>query len=209
MNFIDNILNKAISALARLKSKEVIKTVPDLVYTNQFPEYNKYIIGNWTYGRPVVLDWGDGSSLVIGKFCSIAVDVKILLGGEHHYDYVSTYPFNKLFLNDLPNAIKDRRTKGDVIIGHDVWIGRDVLIMSGVKIGNGAVIGAGAIVSKDVPSYAIVAGNPAKIIKYRFDTDTIEKLNELSWWNWKDEVIENNVASLMNSPQIFLKTTVQ
>ncbi len=146
-------------------------------------------VGKWTYGNPAI---APGISKVkIGSFCSIASDVVILAGVEHRTDWVSTFPFTA-FLSDWPEAqdiLGHPGTKGDVIIGNDVWIGQNACILSGVIIGDGAVVGASAVVTKNVPPYAIVGGNPAKIIRYRFDEATIQKLLEIAWWNWTDEEI--------------------
>src|SRR5690606_25352240 len=103
----------------------------------------------------------------IGKYCSIGQDVIILLGGEHHLDRITTYPF-PAFWKEYANFESPGLSKGNVSIGNDVWIVTDVLILSGVSIGNGAVIGAKSLVTRDIPPYAIVGGVPAKIIKYRF-----------------------------------------
>src|SRR5208283_2957437 len=105
-------------------------------------------------------------------FCSIAPNrVTIVLGGQHRPDWVSSYPFNDLFI-EFKRFKGSPVSKGDVIIGNDVWIGLDAVILSGIKIGDGAVIGSNALVTKDVPPYAIVGGNPAKLIRYRFDEET-------------------------------------
>jgi serine acetyltransferase len=100
--------------------------------------------------------------------------------------------------------------KGDIVIENDVWIGAKSTIMSGVKISNGAVVGAGSLVSKDVPPYAIVVGNPAKIIKYRFSEEQIQKLLTISWWKWDEQKIKDN-AMLMWSNNIdqFINTHFQ
>lgn len=127
-------------------------------------------IGSYTYGNPRLFHWGEDSKLKIGKFCSIADDVKIFLGGNHRMDWITTYPFSAL-KEEWPEA-KDVKghpaTKGDVVIGNDVWIGYGATILSGVKIGNGAVIGAMAVVSKDVEPYSVVVGNPALEVKKDF-----------------------------------------
>jgi len=147
-------------------------------------------IGKWTYV------WGDSKIYVfsfkdtvkIGKFCSIADGVKILSGGEHgHRMRVANYPIRAHMLNikSYPDAL----SRGPVVIGNDVWLGSHALILSGVNIGDGAVVGAGAVVVKDIPPYAIVVGNPAKIIGYRFSEEIIMKLLEIKWWNWNDERI--------------------
>lgn len=155
-----------------------------MIYTNQIPYYAPYEIGDWTYGTPLIFSYGDGTTLKIGKFCSIADGVTILLGGEHRTDWVTTYPFNPLF--EGAEAFKGHpASKGDVIIGHDVWIGKDALILSGVTIGNGAVIGARSVVTKDVPPYAIAGGHPAKIIRFRFPQSIIDNLQQIAWWHWE------------------------
>ncbi len=146
-------------------------------------------VGDFTYGRPLVHMWDKTTRLKIGKFCSIAGNVHILLGGEHHTNYITTYPFDVLFDG------KPTPSKGDVIIGNDVWIGENVTILSGVTIGDGAVVGAGSVVSKSVPEYAVVAGNPAKFKRFRINTKPPE------WWDWPPEKIaEGN--DLIMSPDV-------
>jgi hypothetical protein len=86
--------------------------------------------------------------------------------------------------------------KGDIVIQNDVWIGAKSTIMSGVKISNGSVVGAGSVVTKDVPPYAIVAGNPAKVVKYRFSEEQIEKLLSIAWWNWDEQKIKDNAMDM-------------
>lgn len=167
----------------------------------QYPHCSSY--GAYSYGVPNAISWGEGTTYSVGKFCSISSDVKLLLGGNHRVDWVSTYPFSS-FSENFPEAalIKGHpATKGSITIGNDVWIGMNVTILSGVTIGDGAVIGTHLIVTKDVPPYAIVAGNPAKIIKYRFDTSTIQALLALQWWNWPLAKIKANI-NLLCSGQI-------
>ncbi len=150
-------------------------------FTRDDPRLSKYDIGEGTYGNPEVLDWGEGARLTIGKYFSISTGVSILVGGEHRYDRPSTYPFTS-----------ECKTKGDVTIGHDVWIGYQALILSGVNIGHGAIVGAGAVVTKDVPPYSIIGGNPARIIKSRFEQNLIDQLLDICWWDWPQEIIEEN-----------------
>jgi acetyltransferase-like isoleucine patch superfamily enzyme len=138
------------------------------------------------------------------KFCSIANGVTIELGGIHRSDLVTTYPF-KAFpdswrrAKDLKSEEVDAISKGDVIIGNDVWIGHEAVILSGARIGDGAVIGAGAVVTKDVEPYSIVAGNPARLIRKRFDDETIRKLLEIKWWDWPVEKINENLQIICST----------
>jgi acetyltransferase-like isoleucine patch superfamily enzyme len=158
-----------------------------------------YRIGPHTYGLPVVHFYYNNADLTIGDYCSIAADVGIFLGGEHHLEWVSTYPFGALWTEhhhpDQP------RSRGNVTIGNDVWIGRNAVIMSGVTIGDGAVIAASALVVKDVPPFGIVGGNPAKLIRYRFDAETIARLMAIRWWEWPEERVRK-AAPLLQAPDI-------
>jgi len=126
------------------------------------------------------------------------------LGGEHRPDWATTYPFNVL----LPGAegySGHPKTKGNVVIGHDVWIAAESVVLSGVTIGNGAVIGARAVVSRSVEPYSIVAGNPARFIRFRFDETTIAQLEAVKWWDWPDEILRNAIPDLLSGDlQTFL-----
>jgi acetyltransferase-like isoleucine patch superfamily enzyme len=157
--------------------------------------------GKYTYGIPIIHSWGENSKLVVGKFCSIASNVNIYLGGNHRTDWVTTYPFghinNNIFNNF--NGVGHPATKGNVIIGNDVWIGENVTIMSGITIGDGAVIANNSHVIKNVEAYTLVGGNPAKFIKHRFTKEQIEKLLEIKWWYWDDNKINNFTHLLCNT----------
>jgi len=152
----------------------------------------RYQVGDHTYGKPKVVSRGEGASLRIGKYCSISTRVVIFLGSEHRTDWVSTYPFPILW-EAAKSILGHPFSKGDVVIGSDVWIGYNVTILSGVTIGDGAVIGTGSVISGDVPPYAIVAGNPAQVIRYRFGEETIQKLLKIGWWDWPDKKVKENV----------------
>lgn len=167
--------------------------------------YPMFDIGRGTYGRPKILEWGEGATLKIGSFCSISAGVQIFLGGEHRVDWVTTFPFNILW-KEAYHITGHPKSKGNVHIGNDVWIGREAIIMSGVTIGDGAVIGSRAIVTKAVPPYAIVAGNPARIIRMRFDDKTINRLLEIKWWSWDDSQIKKVLPLLLdNKIDVFLE----
>lgn len=147
--------------------------------------------------------------LVIGKFSAIAAETKFIMTGDHKLDAISTYPF-PIFKNGWESAfnITDLPVKGDIIIGNDVWLGYDALIMNGVTIGNGAIIATRAVVVKDVPAYSIVAGNPAKVVKMRFDDTTIERLQKLAWWDWPIEKINQNLKLICNLDLSQLEDTI-
>ena len=142
----------------------------------------------------------------IGQFCSISDDV-IIGGAEHPIKWVSTSPVFQDVKHSGPRKKFSRHHFDGIaktFIGNDVWIGKRAIIKAGVTIGDGAVIGAGAVVTKDVPPYAVVAGMPAKIIKYRFDEETIESLLSSKWWDLPDERLQE-IAHLINKPSEFLK----
>jgi acetyltransferase-like isoleucine patch superfamily enzyme len=173
----------------------------------------RVVIGSHTYGwQSMNVDVYEGCNDVkveIGKFCSIGPDLRIITSGIHPTDWVSTYPFRARW--DMPGKFQDGMptTNGDTIIGNDVWIGTEVLILSGVTVGHGSVIASRAVVTKSVPPYSIIGGNPAKIIRLRFSEEQIKGMLELQWWNWDVEKIKANVH-LLSSPNIdqFLKRTV-
>jgi len=168
-------------------------------------QYNRFDpekvqIGDFTYGTPLVLSWGERARLTVGKFCSIGANVQIYLGGNHHTDWLTTYPFNVLmpeFFGDIDGGVA--ATKGDVTIGNDVWIGNNVMIMSGVTIGDGAVICAGAVVTKNVQEYAMVGGVPAEFIRYRAAAHNLKHWRGISWWDWDDRKLAVALPLLMGS----------
>ena len=161
----------------------------------RFPQFE---IGRGSYGGLGVVDYGGGTRVRVGAYCSIAAGVQVILGGEHRTDWVTTFPFSEI--DPRFAHIKGHpRTKGDINVGNDVWIGRDAFILSGVTIGDGAVVAARALVSRDVPPYGIVAGNPATLLRYRFPADVIERLLKAAWWSWPTERVEAAVPSLLST----------
>lgn len=170
------------------------------------PNHLPISFGEYTYGTPQILSTYMPCGVDVGKFCSIAPGVKIVLDLEHRTDWVTTYPFP--ISQDFPEAasiIGHPCAKGDVHIGNDVWIGMDAVILSGVTIGDGAVVGACSLVTKDIPPYAIAVGNPAQVIKFRFSDDVIERLLHIQWWNWPIEKIRRYIPVFCADPQQFFE----
>jgi acetyltransferase-like isoleucine patch superfamily enzyme len=183
---------------AKLRSSPTSEA--ESTFLSQQSSYAAYRIGEWSYGDPRVMSWSEGATLEIGRFCSLASGVTIMLGGEHRVDWVTTYPFNVLFA-EAQGFSGHPRTKGDVIIGHDVWIGAEAFILSGVRIGHGAVVAARSVVTKDIAPYSIVAGNPARHIRNRFTQPVVDALLRIEWWNWPiSKVME--ALPLLLSPDI-------
>lgn len=136
-------------------------------------------VGKGTYGELNIYTFdNEDEYLQLGNYCSIGPDVVFLLGGEHNYKNFSTYPFKKFFNNESESI-----TKGKIVVEDDVWIGYGATILSGVRIGKGCVVGAKSVVTKDVPDYAIVVGNPAKILKYRFEDEIIHEMKKFDYSN--------------------------
>ncbi|MCE1245140.1 MAG: CatB-related O-acetyltransferase [Firmicutes bacterium] len=138
----------------------------------------------------------NNDKLLIGRFCSIASKAKFIFNSANHtLKSLSTYPF-PIFRDEWDPSMNPRDAwdnRGDIVIGNDVWIGYDAIIMAGVTIGDGAIIGTRAVVTRNVPPYAIVGGIPAKVIRYRFNRQTIDTLLEIKWWNWDAEKIAANL----------------
>lgn len=171
---------------------------PGNVLMHANPAYAAHTVGRWTYGFPKIYHWDEGARLSIGNYCSFADDTAIFLGGNHRVDWITTHPIS-LVMPGLTPVPGHPATKGDINIGHDVWMGNGAAIMSGVTIGTGAVIGARAVVSRDVPPYAIVVGNPATVVKFRFNPQQIEQLLAIAWWLWPDEQVRAEVTHLQSA----------
>ena len=141
-----------------------------------------------------------GDRLVIGKFCAIAEGAQFIMNGANHaMSGFSTYPFN-IFGHGWEKGFDPStwtcEMRGDTVVGHDVWIGMKAVILPGVTIGHGSVVGAKSVVTHDVPPYSIVAGNAAKVVKMRFDRQTVERLMAVAWWDWPVEKITRNLDAI-------------
>lgn len=144
-----------------------------------------------------------GDRLIIGKFCAIASGTTFIMGpANHRISSVTTYPFNVFggaWEENTPDHLSQLPFKGDIVIGNDVWIGRESVIMPGVKIGDGAIIGAYSVVAKDIPPYTVAGGNPAKVIKKRFDDELTDILLKLKWWDFEAEKLVDFLPLLCDS----------
>ena len=167
------------------------------MYNDYMRDPRDFVKNNVLYHYPV-----NGDKLKIGKFCSIACGAKFLFtSGNHAMQSLSTYPFPIFFEEwnlDARDICSAWDNKGDIIIGSDVWIGYEAVIMAGVTIGDGAIIATRAVVTKDVPPYTIVGGVPAKMIRKRFDDATIERLENLRWWDWNAAKIQRNISAIQS-----------
>jgi acetyltransferase-like isoleucine patch superfamily enzyme len=163
---------------------------------------NRITVGDHTYGANNIIigSWGNDENIKIniGKYCSIADDITIFISGEHQTSWITTFPFSVLNGKYKDYTKNSRPSKGNITIGNDVWICAGTKILSGITIGDGAVLGAYSVITKDVPPYAIVGGNPAQIIRYRFGEVGIKKLLEIKWWNKTPEEIDRLMPYLLS-----------
>jgi len=164
-------------------------------------------VGTYATGTPLLRPHHPDNRIIIGNYCSLAEGVSIFAGGNHPLNFATTHPL-KLFLgiDEFDGLSSDCGDDGVVTtIGHDVWIGHEACILSGANVGNGAIIGARCVVRGTIPPYAIVIGNPAQIIRFRFDDETISKLLVIKWWNWSlDKIKKNAVLIASRNVQHFL-----
>lgn len=163
-----------------------------IMYKKKF-DINRVTVGNETYGPLYILDDDGVSKIKIGNYCSIAANVTLISGSDHRIHNISTFPFK---IKCLGEAGCEAVSKGDIVIGDDVWIGNGAIILSGVTIGQGAVVAAGAVVTKSVPPYAIVGGNPAGILKYRFKKEICDELLKIDYSRIDREIIKQNIELL-------------
>lgn len=180
--------------LKRIASNYAIKLLnySKIIKRKYLEKEGLLIVGKYSYGinnLNIHNYKGSLAKVIIGNYCSIGPEVTVITGGIHPINRISTFPFKIQWHLDGRYEDGMPYTKGDVVIGSDVWIGTGVIILSGVHLGHGSVIAAGAVVTKDVPQYAVVGGNPAKLIKYRFNDERISELLEMKWWEWDKEQI--------------------
>lgn len=176
----------------------------------QVGEYSYYDGQNFTSRVSHHYDF-IGDKLIIGKFCQIGRNVEFIMNGANHQmNSVSTYPFY-IFKGweQEPPTKKDLHYKGDTIIGNDVWIGQNVTFLPGVHVGDGCIIGANAVVASDIPPYSVAVGNPAKVIRKRFDDEMIELLEKLEWWNLSISKIQKIIPLLSNSDIKYVKEEIK
>jgi acetyltransferase-like isoleucine patch superfamily enzyme len=167
---------------------------------NRLKRAGRIQVGDHTYGIPILKDYVyDETKLIVGKYSALSETSIVMLGGEHAMDRVTTWPHRIVWRMEGAGQDGIPVHTGDTVIGNDVWLTQRTFVRSGVHIGDGAVIAAGAVVTKDVPPYAIVAGNPGRVIKYRHTEEQRAALLEIKWWDWTDEEVREAVPLLAGS----------
>jgi virginiamycin A acetyltransferase len=190
------------------------RALPNMVHLNRVINHPNIRVGDFTYANDFDPpdDWaarlapylypGAPERLEIGRFCQIAHGVRFITASANHaMDGLTTFPFPAFDPTTIEGYKAGFTGLPDTVIGHDVWIGHAALILPGVTIGSGAIIGAGAVVTRDVASYSIVAGNPARLIRQRFAAEIADRLLALGWWDWPPDRIRAAVPALL-SPDI-------
>jgi virginiamycin A acetyltransferase len=181
-----------------------------VVFLRPLVQSAKIDVGEYTYydsdddplafERDAVLYAFGPERLIIGRFCAIASRVRFLMPGANHADLgPSTYPFG-LFgagWGATMDVVMSAPSRGDTVIGHDVWLGYSALVLPGVEIGHGAVVAAASVVARDVPPYAIVAGNPARVIRTRYSDEDVARLLRAAWWDWPIDVVTEHARTIM------------
>src|SRR4051794_3133624 len=153
------------------------------------------------FERDAVLYAFGPERLIIGRFCAIASGVRFLMPGANHADLgPSTYPFGVFGppWDTTMDIVMSAPSRGDTVVGHDVWLGYSALVLPGVTIGDGAVVAAAGVVTRDVPPYAIVAGNPARVVRSRFPDEDVERLLRAAWWDWPIELVTEHARTIMS-----------
>jgi virginiamycin A acetyltransferase len=187
-----------------------IAGAPRVVFLKPLVQSPNIDVGEYTYydsfedplafERDAVLYAFGPERLVIGRFCAIASGVRFLMPGANHADRgPSTYPFG-IFgppWEDTMDLVMSAPSRGDTVVGSDVWLGYSALVMPGVTIGHGAVVAAASVVARDVPPYAIVAGNPARVVRTRFGERDVGRLLRAAWWDWPVERVTEHARTIM------------
>ena len=152
------------------------------------------------YCAPTIRDYMlDNTRIDIGDYCSLSASATIHIGGKHAIDAVTTYPHRILWQMEGAGRDGFPTPTGDSWIGSDVWFGDQVLMLSGIRVGHGVIAGTGAVITKDVPDYAIIGGNPARVLRYRFTEEQIAALLEIAWWDWPEEEVRRAVPLLTST----------
>lgn len=195
-----------------------VPNIDTVTYVKPTIKNPNIIVGDFTYFSDVDFEshvthhYGFyGDRLIIGKFCQIGKGVEFIMNGANHQmNAVSTFPFYIFegWQQSVPK-LDDMPLKGDTIIGNDVWIGQNTTIMPGVHIGDGVIIGANSVVGGNVEPYTIVAGNPARVIRKRFDEEMVELLLRIKWWNMDIDSIANILPLLCNNDLNYVKEQLQ
>lgn len=185
----------------RLRPPTRTDLIPPAQRLDQRPDLEEFQIGRFSWGHLTVSYRTPGCGLAVGQFCSFAYGTRIILGGEHRADFVSTYRFPSYPpFKEASGQLADRLTVtgGDVDIGNDVWIGYGSLVLSGVTLGDGVIVGAGSVVRQSAPPYALVVGNPARVAGFRFAPEQIEALLRIKWWDWSEERLISAMPQLVS-----------
>jgi virginiamycin A acetyltransferase len=183
---------------------------PRVVYLAPLIDHPKVRVGDYTYYdhperaerfvEDAVLYAFGPERLLIGRFCAIAAGVRFLLPGANHADRgPSTFPFG-IFgspWDTTMDLVTSAPSRGDTVVGHDVWLGYEALVLPGVTIGHGSVVAAASVVAADVPPYTVVAGNPARVVRRRFDDADVDRLLRAAWWHWPPAMITAHVRAIM------------
>jgi len=193
INIRKNVALTKLKLLWRDKNRHNFTTVGNTKEDNNFP-IEKVRVGKYSYGSLKVISYGsDDECLSIGNFCSIANGVKFILGGEHNLKTFSTYPFKRIMID---NKYNETFSKGSIVLEDDVWVGTDTIILSGIKLGKGTVVAAGSVVIKSTEPYSIIGGNPAKLIRKRFDEEIIERLLTINFDLFSEEFVRKNINTI-------------
>ena len=202
----------------KLPNPNMVHPIENEIYIKPTIKNPNIIVGDFSYIADSdfeshvthLYDW-NGDKLIIGKFCQVASGVEFMMNGANHQmNAISTFPFYTLEDWDMePPAISDLPIKGDTIIGNDVWIGQNATILPGVHIGDGAIIGANSVVGQNIEPYTIVVGNPATVLRKRFDDELIELLLRFKWWDKSIDDINTLIPLLTCSKLDKVKEEIQ